>query len=430
MSTRAPRRFAVAVLVTALVGLLGLPAVAAPVRPDPAGPTAVHAAGSSAALRAEVAALTDQVEQLEVAAEVAVEDYNEVSAELDALIGAEIDAQVTLDDADRTLDEDRGAATRRVRALYRSGGTVEIAMTALSGSGFGDAAATYRAAGLVLAGDAATVERARQQVDVAASSSDAVQELRRDRAGLEAQAQRAREGAETALRAREDLLLSTDASLVAAVERERAAAEAAALAWTLAQAEAEMQALAAQAEQLQAAGAPPAQSGAATDASMPAAGSAGATAGPSGGTVPAGFAGPDLDQRAVLDRAAAGAPSPTAAAAIRAAGTRLGLPYLWGATGPDRFDCSGLTMWSYVQAGLNIPRTSRQQYAGLPKVGVDALLPGDLVFYANGSAPSSIHHVSLYLGDGLILTAPRAGTVVKISPVWSKPIYGAVRPAA
>ncbi|WP_340296085.1 C40 family peptidase, partial [Aquipuribacter hungaricus] len=134
------------------------------------------------------------------------------------------------------------------------------------------------------------------------------------------------------------------------------------------------------------------------------------------------------DRQAVVVRAAAAAPSAAAAAAIRAAGTKLGVPYTWGATGPSTFDCSGLTQWAYRQAGVTIPRTSRQQYAGLTKVPVSALLPGDLVFYANGSSPGSIHHVAIWLGDGLILTAPKSGDVVKISAVWSKPLYGAVRP--
>jgi cell wall-associated NlpC family hydrolase len=389
------------VALVAVTALGGAPALATPV-PDPGQ--------DSEELRAQVAALTAEVERLEVQAEIAIEASNEVSAELDALIARELAAQVELDDAGRALDDDRAAATRRVRALYRSGGTVEIAWTALSGSGFADAATTYRTARVVLAADAEAVERSREQVEVAVTSSAEVQDLRRERAALEVEADARREAAEAALQERETLLLSTDAALVAAVERERQAAEAAALAWTLAQAQAAAQSQAARA----------------------AAGEAGlgwALTGPGGGSVPAGFVGPSLDQQAVVERAAAAAPTPTAAAAIRAAATRLGAPYVWGATGPGTFDCSGLTMWAYRQAGVNNPRTSRQQYAGLPRVDVSALLPGDLVFYADGPDPGSIHHVSIYLGDGLILTAPRTGDVVKISPVWRTPVYGAVRPA-
>ncbi len=105
-----------------------------------------------------------------------------------------------------------------------------------------------------------------------------------------------------------------------------------------------------------------------------------------------------------------------------------GRPYQWGATGPGTFDCSGLTMWAYRQAGVSIPRTSRSQYAGLPRVPIDQMQPGDLVFFANGSSPSSIHHVGMYLGGGQMMHAPRTGDVVKVSALWSNGMYGAVRP--
>ncbi|MGJ7439484.1 NlpC/P60 family protein [Aquipuribacter sp. MA13-6] len=408
MSRRPPRSWPApllaaltTLLTTVLVLLTGLPAQAAPTDPPPGADD----------LRAQVAELTAQVETLEVAVEVAAEDWNTARAELDALLQQEVDAQVSLDDAGRTLDADQGAATRRIRALYRSGGTMELAWTALHGAGFADAATTYRTARVVLDSDAVAVERAGRDVDAAVASSTEVQRLRRDRMALEAEAEQLRQDTETALAAHEALLAGTDEDLVEAVERERQEVEREAVAYALAQAEARARETA--------------RSTTEEDASTT---SSGAVAGPSGGTVPAGFVGGDVDQGAVVEAAAEAAPNATAAAAIRAAATRLGMPYVWGATGPGTFDCSGLTMWSYRQAGLAIPRTSRQQYAGLPTVGVDELLPGDLVFYASGAAPSSIHHVAMYLGDGLMIQAPRKGDVVKISAVWRKPIYGAVRP--
>jgi cell wall-associated NlpC family hydrolase len=124
------------------------------------------------------------------------------------------------------------------------------------------------------------------------------------------------------------------------------------------------------------------------------------------------------------------APNSVAAAAIKAAATRLGLPYVWGATGPSSFDCSGLTQWAYAQAGVRLPRTSRAQYAELPKVPLDQLAPGDLVFYAvDVTNPGSIHHVGIYLGDGLSLYAPQTGSVVKIGAVGYGRIIGATRPS-
>ena len=94
-------------------------------------------AASSEVLRAQVDALAAQVDELDVRAEVALEDWDMVSAELDALSAQEVQAQVSLDDAGRELRTDRAAAARRVRALYRTGGTVELAWTALASTGSG-----------------------------------------------------------------------------------------------------------------------------------------------------------------------------------------------------------------------------------------------------------------------------------------------------
>ncbi len=409
------------------------PSVPAPADPAPADPAPDAAAGpvdappapgpdtGSEELRAQVADLTSQVDALDVQAEVAFEDWNEVQAELDTLMAREVAAQVSLDDAGQALQADRAAASRRVRALYRTGGATEIAWTAFagSGSGFAQAAQQYKAARVVLDSDAATVVRARDRVAVAVSSSAEVQELRRQRTALEAEAEVRHRTAEAALSARKALLATADAQLAETVERERVEAERVALEQALAAAaERAAQAAAVARADALALLSPEAR------AQALAQDSAGA-AGPGGGPVRAGTVGSDV--QAVIDRAAAGASSPTAAAAIRLAASRLGLPYTWGATGPGTFDCSGLTMWAYAQAGARIPRTSRQQYAGLPRVPVAELLPGDLVFYAHGSDPGSIHHVSIWLGDGLILTAPRTGDVVKVSPVWRQPLYGAVR---
>ena len=420
--------------------VLALPSAVPVPSPDPpvdlTVPSPDPAAGSEV-VRAQVAALTAQVDQMDVQAEIAVEDWNAVTAELDALVTQEVQAQAALDDAGRALQADRAVATRRVRALYRAGGTTEIAWTVLAGAtdgtgtGLAQAASGFQAARVVLDSDAASVERARGRVDVAVTSSSQVQRLRRERAVLQTEAEERRRAAETALLVGRELLAAADDVLVEVVERERQEADRAALEAALEAARAAAVARAAAAAQTVPAGLAlqPADLVGMTSAerAQALAQEAAGSAGPGGGAVRAGDVGADL--QAVLERAAATAPSATAAAAIRAAGSRIGVPYTWGATGPATFDCSGLTMWAYAQAGLRLPRTSRQQYAGLPRVTVSSLLPGDLIFYANGSDPGSIHHVSIWLGDGLILTAPRTGDVVKISAVWRQPIYGAVRPA-
>jgi cell wall-associated NlpC family hydrolase len=126
----------------------------------------------------------------------------------------------------------------------------------------------------------------------------------------------------------------------------------------------------------------------------------------------------------------AGPAGPVAAAAIVAGQTQLGKPYVYGGSGPDVWDCSGLTQWAYRQAGVNLPRTAAQQYLAVAaKVPLGQLEPGDLLFWATDpSNAASIHHVAIYLGDGRMLAAPHTGTVVRIQPVYLTGYFGAVRP--
>jgi cell wall-associated NlpC family hydrolase len=123
----------------------------------------------------------------------------------------------------------------------------------------------------------------------------------------------------------------------------------------------------------------------------------------------------------------------TALKAIAAAKSKLGRPYVWGAEGPDFFDCSGLVLWSYRQAGYNqLPRVANDQYNATRNsaVAVDKLLAGDLLFFATDRTDwRSIHHVALYYGNGYMIQAPSTGDVVRISPVWWSEFYGATRVA-
>ncbi|MFF2773432.1 C40 family peptidase [Streptomyces sp. NPDC058052] len=116
-------------------------------------------------------------------------------------------------------------------------------------------------------------------------------------------------------------------------------------------------------------------------------------------------------------------PSRAGAEALRFAVGQLGKPYVWGAEGPDSYDCSGLTQRAWAAAGRPIPRTSQEQWAELPRVTLGELRPGDLVVYFPGAT-----HVALYLGEGLVVQAPRPGGRVKVSPLAANPLLGAVRP--
>jgi cell wall-associated NlpC family hydrolase len=109
--------------------------------------------------------------------------------------------------------------------------------------------------------------------------------------------------------------------------------------------------------------------------------------------------------------------------AIAFARNQLGKPYVWGATGPDSFDCSGLTQAAYKAAGIDLPRTTYDQVDVGTRVSEADLQPGDLIFFY-----SDVSHVGLYIGNGEMIHAPHTGTVVKIAPITEMPFYGAVRP--
>jgi peptidoglycan DL-endopeptidase CwlO len=104
-------------------------------------------------------------------------------------------------------------------------------------------------------------------------------------------------------------------------------------------------------------------------------------------------------------------------AALRAAESRQGLPYAWGAAGPGAFDCSGLVQWSFAQAGVAMPRVAADQARTGPAVPVSQLEPGDLLFYhTDPTAPGYISHVAIYLGGGWMIQAPQPGLRVEVVP--------------
>lgn len=116
-------------------------------------------------------------------------------------------------------------------------------------------------------------------------------------------------------------------------------------------------------------------------------------------------------------------PSRRGDSALDYAVRQIGKPYKWGAEGPKSFDCSGLTSQAWASAGKEIPRTSQEQWAQLKRVSLRKLRPGDLIVYFPKAT-----HVAMYLGDGMVIQAPRPGTRVKVSPIASNPLLGAVRP--
>jgi peptidoglycan DL-endopeptidase CwlO len=114
---------------------------------------------------------------------------------------------------------------------------------------------------------------------------------------------------------------------------------------------------------------------------------------------------------------------PEGAVAVQAALTRVGSPYTWGGSGPGQFDCSGLVMWSFQQAGISLPHSSQALAAGGQPVSRDALQPGDVVnFYSDAS------HTGIYIGNGMVVHASTYGVPVQVEPLdGAGPFYNARR---
>jgi cell wall-associated NlpC family hydrolase len=115
------------------------------------------------------------------------------------------------------------------------------------------------------------------------------------------------------------------------------------------------------------------------------------------------------------------APKSSGEIALDAAMSKVGSPYVYGAAGPNSFDCSGLVQWSYRQAGVELPRTSGAQLSAGSPVSLNDLQPGDLVSFYGGS------HSGLYAGDGNVVHASTSGQPVKVAPISSMPVAGARR---
>lgn len=121
--------------------------------------------------------------------------------------------------------------------------------------------------------------------------------------------------------------------------------------------------------------------------------------------------------------------SDVAASVLSAARLLLGQPYVWGGTGPQGFDCSGLTGWAYAAAGIALPRTAAQQWLSGPHPSIEQMQPGDLLFWASDpSDMSSIHHVALYLGGDMMISTDHPGDVARVQPIWDEEFVGATRP--
>jgi cell wall-associated NlpC family hydrolase len=317
-------------------------------------------------------ALRTQVNALQIQAETATEDYDAAYAKLGQSVSAHVTAQRNLDAARQASGASADLVGRRLRALYMAGGTVGLYAHVLTSGNITEVTQRLDQVKVVLEGDQRATTAASTAVELRAGAeqrlASAAEESTRLQLAVAARADRVRA-----------LLDQTDALLAAADQKVRDLAAA--------------------------------QQRAAEAAAAARAAAALAQAHVLGATLPA------------VDA------SPLAAAVLAFAQSQIGKPYVWGATGPSSFDCSGLTGAAYSAAGLSLPRTSREQWFAGPHVDLADLQPGDLLFWASDPHnPGSIHHVALYAGKGLMVAAPHTGDVVKIQPMYLDGYVGAVRP--
>jgi cell wall-associated NlpC family hydrolase len=145
-------------------------------------------------------------------------------------------------------------------------------------------------------------------------------------------------------------------------------------------------------------------------------------------SVPAAFLATQTAGRNAVDADRNSAPIPPVLnSAVWAAASEVGVPYVWGGETPlpatnAGFDCSGLVQWAYAQAGIVLPRTAQQQHDAITPVPAALAQPGDLVFWNDGT--TSVQHVAIYVGAGIVLEAPSTGSVVSYAPLWPQGLVG------
>jgi cell wall-associated NlpC family hydrolase len=360
--------------ITSSVGIRGLPAASSAAVAAPSiGLAAVDDPLSDAQTQARQ--LQAEVGRLQLQVEVASERYDGAQAALVQLVLSQEQATRAATAATEAADHARAIADTTTRALYMSGGITGLYATVLSGQNPAQLQVGLHSVQVVSDADTDALATVGTSLQAAAAADAAVASLRTKQDELTAQAASANTDAQNALADEQAALQGAKAQVVTLEEQFQA-------------------------------------------------------------QVAAQNAARDAQTLATAQRAAAAAGlvstagvSRTALVAIEAAQTQLGKPYMYGAAGPDSWDCSGLTQWAFAQAGVLIPRTAAGQYAAVPtKVALGEIAPGDLLFWATNTAdPTTIHHVAIYLGNGMMLAAPHAGGNVQIEPIYLDGYIGAVR---
>lgn len=347
------------------------------------GGSSVAAATPLQDARAQAAVLAGKVKTLQNQVEIATERYDAARASLDSAISRHVSAEQALASAQTSATAQQDAAAQRIRALWQNGGELGLLSTVLQSQDLHDLSSRMMAVQRIVATDQKQVVGAGQAAGRAAALNGQLAAAAQQKATLEHSAEQAAQDVQAGLAEQQSLLAAATAQVRQLAEQQRRQQEAAQeAAFRAMLAAAKKQQEQEQEQTLGAAGLPPAST-----------------------------------------------PSAIAAKAIAAARTLLGKPYLWGGTGPVGYDCSGLTGFAYQAAGINLPRTAAQQWASGPHPKTADMKPGDLLFWATDPHDmSTIHHVAIYLGDGMMISTNHTGDVARVQPVWLDEFVGATRP--
>jgi peptidoglycan DL-endopeptidase CwlO len=375
----------------ALVGLVGLLAtlVVAPATAQP----------SSDEVRGDIEAAQQRLQEIEADASAVVEEYNTATVALEEvterLEGTETRLAELTDEVGALAD----AAGDHVRRLHKLGPTLELSSVFVAGDG-AELGARSAALRRILDGQRADFERldaARTDLHASEQRLEDQQAQARER---EAEVAAQRREVERTLASYEDEISALQAQLEQVEERE---AEEERRRQREAEAAAEREAEEAAAREAAAQEAAPREDSSGGDSGASPGGGptndSGSSAGSSGGSAGSGSA-PSSRQ--------------SASTAVDTALAQVGKPYQWGGSGPDSYDCSGLTSYAWRSAGVEITRTSRSQWDYTKRISRGELQPGDLVFYSRDGTRDGIGHVAMYIGGGDVVEAPYSGNNVRV----------------
>lgn len=383
------------------------------------------AAGAVAQIEVRLAELSTRADAAEIAVQQAGEAYAQAQADLATAQQAAQLASDQYDQAAQKFADARATLVAIAREAARSGGSMDTVEALLSADGFQDVVA--RSEGL-----SRVSTQADEAVQTYLASEQVATTLKSNAEQAAAEQESASAAAEQALAAAEQAQTDADAAVATvATDRQALIVQLAAARSTSADVEQQRQdqvdaerrqrteaEARAQREQAPAAPAPstPATGGSTGDTgtttpSTPPANPSTPPAAPSTPSTP-----PSTPATPPASGGSSSGTTTGADAAIAWAKDRIGLPYLWGGTGPSGYDCSGLTQGAWRSGGVTLNRTSRDQYRQVQKISYDQLRPGDLVFWGtNPNDAASVYHVAMYIGGGQIIEAPAPGQTVRIA---------------